>query len=372
MNKVKLEKRFECVRKVMAERGEDYWIIAGSEASDLKGYVRFISDWHILDGLIYVLLPLHGEPSFVLKLGSQSYWAKKKCLITDVNPSYDPTDGLIELLSNLSIQNKRIGVVGFNDIIPYTKGLKLTSTFSDTVFTEAATQLEELMLPSTPEDFASAEEIVIILKKVLERFGSELGVGRTERSVVSRAIQEIEEQGCTNGTLRLSTALSGSNRLPLDRNFEKYDIVQIYIEAAGPSGYWAEMGGVFSFTQPPENIYNKFKTTVKAMEKLGDNLIPGIEAGKLCQIAEQVYRDDGWDIIGRALWDAHGQGLCKHLPPFAWPGSTEILKENMIINQHPGVITADGIGFSLTNNFIVKEGGGKAIGGYRHNWNMVD
>ena len=69
-----------------------------------------------------------------------------------------------------------------------------------------------------------------------------------------------------------------------------------------------------------------------------------MRAGELSVAAEEVYRSDGWVIVGRSIWDAHGQGLRKHLPPHAWPGSQEVLRNNMILNQHPGVVTEDRLG----------------------------
>jgi Xaa-Pro aminopeptidase len=144
------------------------------------------------------------------------------------------------------------------------------------------------------------------------------------------------------------------------------------VEAAGPAGYWAELGGVFSFREPPELLRRKFETTVKAMDHLATLMRPGVRAGELSVAAEEVYRSDGWTVIGRSIWDAHGQGLRKHLPPHAWPGSQEVLRPNMILNQHPGVVTEDRLGFSLTNNYVVTPDGGRALGGFRHEWHLLE
>ncbi len=367
----KILTRHDQLRRAMAERDEELWIIAGSEASDLKGYVRYISDWHIVDGIMYVLIPLHGYPSVIVKLGSQAYWVQKKCKIPDVHPAFDVTDKLIELLRDTGLQNTRIGVVGLEDVIPYLPGRRLVSAFPNIEFTEATEEMNRIMIPSTEEDFACAEEAQKLLEGVMRRFGEELKVGRSERFVVAGCIQEMEELGCTDGACRISLDHSGSNRLPTERCFDEEDIVRLYLEACGPSGYWAEMGGVFSFKEPPPQVYRKFETTIKAMDAVRARMLPGAYAGDLCAAGEQVFQDDGWEIIGRALWDAHGQGMCKHLPPFAWPGSKQVLKENMILNQHPGTRTSDGYGFSLTSNFVVSEDGGRPLGDFHHVWHLV-
>ena len=53
------------------------------------------------------------------------------------------------------------------------------------------------------------------------------------------------------------------------------------------------------------------------------------------------------------------------------PGSGEELKENMMLNIHPGILTEEGFGVTITNNFIVTRQGGRPLGGFEHKWRVV-
>ena len=367
-----LEKRHQLIRDVMKKRGDDIWIIAGRHAPDLKGYVRYASDWFIVDGTVFIVLPLNDDPSIVIKLGSQAYWAKKNCLIRKVYPAYEESSELVKILDNYDLKSSQIGLVGLGEASSYEQGKKIIDHISVSKRIEDVTEeMHTLLMPKNPEDFEAAEETHNILAKILIKFGEDLSVGRPEREVVAECLKEMTIHGCTDGVCKISTAKSGSNRPPQDRSFEKQDIVRVYMDAAGPQGYWVEVGGVFSFEKPSELIYRKFNTTVKAMEKAAEVMVPGNLASEVCRVQEDVFREDGWEIIDRALWDAHGQGFIKHLRPYSWPGTTDTFRENMIINAHPGIITSDGLGFSLTNNYFVTKNGGRAFGNFKHEWHLV-
>ena len=92
----------------------------------------------------------------------------------------------------------------------------------------------------------------------MARFSDALAPGKTELEVMAEAVHEMAILGCVDGIGKLSTAETGSNRPPTGRRFEPTDIVRLYLEAAGPAGYWAELGGVFSFREPPELLRRKF------------------------------------------------------------------------------------------------------------------
>ena len=367
-----LKRRHALMREAMAEAGHDIWLIAGHEAGGLKGYIRYVADWRLTDGLVYVIFPLEGEPSMVMNFGSMAYWARENAQIRDIRTGLDKVAEVVKALKEHGGAEANIGVVGWEDIIPYTHGKALMTELSGANWSDATEMMDRTMIPSTPEELAGAEEIHHLLVRVMERLSTAMVPGRTELEAMAEGVHEMEVLGCVDGACRLSTVDVGSNRPATERRFEPDDIIRIYLESAGPSGYWAELGGVFSFREPSELFRRKFNTVVKAMDRVASMMRPGVRAGELSLAAEEVYREDGWKIIGRSIWDAHGQGLRKHLPPHAWPGSEEILQPNMILNQHPGVQTEDRLGFSLTNNYVVTPEGGRAMGGYKHRWNVLN
>ena len=117
-----LTRRHDLLRQAMHAAGHDAWLIAGHEAGGLKGYVRYVADWRITDGLVYVVLPPDGDPSMVMSYGSQAYWARQDALIRDVRTALDKPGEVAAILTAQGLAHSAIGVVGLEDIIPYQHG----------------------------------------------------------------------------------------------------------------------------------------------------------------------------------------------------------------------------------------------------------
>ena len=59
------------------------------------------------------------------------------------------------------------------------------------------------------------------------------------------------------------------------------------------------------------------------------------------------------------------------MPPTGMPGSEEMLRENMMLNIHPGILTEDGWGVSVTHNYFVTAEGGQALGNFKPQWHVL-
>jgi len=145
----------------------------------------------------------------------------------------------------------------------------------------------------------------------------------------------------------------------------------VFLEFSGPSGFLIELGAVFSFREPPDLPLRKSETVIKAINRSAELMRPGVKAGELCEVIRETFVEDGWNITGRRLWDYHGQGLNSTMPPLGMPGSEEVLSENMMLNIHPGILTEDGWGVSVTHNYFVTADGGKALGNFKPEWHVL-
>jgi Xaa-Pro aminopeptidase len=221
------------------------------------------------------------------------------------------------------------------------------------------------------EEVDLAEETHGCVVQVLDRIEDSLAPGKTEREVMAEATYIAASLGCLDGMAHLSHKAGSGTRPATERRIDVDDTVKVFLEFAGPNGILIELGGVFSFRQPSDEKLRKFKTVSRAIDRAAELMRPGTKAGELCQVIKETYLDDGWQITGRRLWDFHGQGLNSLLPPLGMPGSEEELKENMMLNIHPGILTEDGFGVTITNNYIVTPDGGRPLGGFEHRWRIV-
>jgi Xaa-Pro aminopeptidase len=371
ISKKELGRRYTALREAMRSAGYEALVVAGGSDYSMRGYVRYVSDWRLFGGTAYVVFPLEEDPVFVLGPGAQAEWAKDLSAIEDTRAVPDKTEEVGNILKAMGLSQGNIGVVGLKGIMPYGDGKTLMMSLSGARFEDATRLMQDVMIVMSEEEIALAEETHSFVVRVLDRIGEAFAPGRTEREVMAEGIHEAASLGCLDGMAHLSNKAGSGTRPGTDRRIEAGDIIKVFLEFAGPSGFLIELGGVFSFREPPEDKRRKFLTVVKAIDRAAELMCPGVKAGKLCQVIKETYVEDGWKITGRRLWDFHGQGLNSLMPPIGMPGSEEELKENMMLNIHPGILTEDGWGVSVTHNYIVTPQGGRPLGNHKPEWHVV-
>jgi Xaa-Pro aminopeptidase len=189
---------------------------------------------------------------------------------------------------------------------------------------------------------------------------------------MATAVQTLAELGCLDGIAHLTNQARPFFRPPTERSFTAGDIIKVSLEFAGPAGYWIELAGVYSFQPPPERQFRFFETTLKALAHAAQILRPGAVGGDVTRAIEATYREDGWKLTGRGLWDGHLIGLNVIRPPYGLTDDTNVFRENMVFNVHPGIMVDDDeLGMFLQDNLVVTPEGGKPVGQYKYVWHVL-
>jgi Xaa-Pro aminopeptidase len=257
-------------------------------------------------------------------------------------------------------------------IMPYGDIKILTSSLPDAQIEDATTLMDRVMAIKSPEEIAQAAETYRFVAQALGLLKNELAPGKTEREVMAEIFRFLANLGCLDGIAHLSDESPPFIRPPKDRRIGVDDILKVSLEFAGPGGYWVELAGVFSFREPTERQRRHFETTLKAVERAAALMRPGTLGGELSQAIEATYRDDGWNVTGRGIWDVHGIGLNVITPPIGLPGSEDELQENMILNIHPGLLVdEDHWGVYVQDNLVVTPEGGRPLDDYQHEWHVL-
>jgi Xaa-Pro aminopeptidase len=371
ISKGEQERRHKVLRGAMRDAGYGALVIAGNSDYNQRGYIRYVSDWRLFGGTAYAVFSLAQDPIFFLGLGAQAEWAKVLSTIRDTRAVMDKVGQVVDSLKTMGLSQGHIGVVGLNSIMPYGDAKSLITSLDGACITDATRLMQDVMAVLSQEEIALAQETHRFVTQVMQRIKEALAPGKSEREVMAEAIQVAAELGCLDGMAHLSHKAASGTRPPTDRRIEMDDIIKIFLEFAGPSGFLVELGGIFSFREPPEEKRLKFLTVHRAIDRAAELMRPGVKTGDLCQAIEETYRQDGWNITGRRLWDFHGQGLNSLMPPLGMPGSEEELQENMMLNIHPGILTEDGWGVSVTHNYIVTPKGGRPLGDLEREWQVL-
>jgi Xaa-Pro aminopeptidase len=262
-------------------------------------------------------------------------------------------------------------VVGLDTIMPHGDATRLIAGLAPLPVTDATGMVERLWSVLTPADAARTEAAHGRVAGVFDAFRDALRPGRTERAVVADAIAVAVRAGCLEGVIHLNHDQRGGTRPATDRVIGRDDIVKMFMELLTPEGYLIELGGCFSFRPPPAPWQRKFDLVAGAIARAISDTRPGMVADDVVRGIRASYDRAGAVVVGRRLWDFHGQGMHSLLRPFGLPGSTDPIADSMMINIHPGLLTEDGLGISATSNYLVTPSGGVPLGAFAHRWHVV-
>lgn len=363
--------RLDRLRAAMRQKDYAAAVIVGNTEFQQKGYIRYFADWRLYGGSAQIVISQNDAPILFLGPGAQAEWAKELSTVPDTRPVLDKITAVVDAIHDCTAPGDRIGVVGLNKILPHVEALRLTKGLAPRIIEDATEMVEAFWGILSHTDLADVKISHSRVAKVFNAFRDAIRPGRSERAVVADAIQIAVQAGCLEGVIHLNNGLGSGTRPATDRVFERDDIIKMFMEFLTPEGYLIELGGCFSFRPPEARWIKKFDLVARAIENAMAATRPGLVADDIVETIRRTYEAAGVDIVGRRLWDFHGQGMHSLLRPFGLPGSTDPILENTMINIHPGLLTADGLGISATNNYLVTPDGGVPLGGFRHQWHVV-
>lgn len=366
-----IEDRTGRLQAAMSQAGLAAVVIAGNTEFQQKGYLRYFADWRLFGGTAYLVVPAKGAPVMIMGLGAQAEWAKELGAVRDTRPVLDKIDGVLGVLRDVTGPGDRVGVVGLGAIMPYGDATRLAAGLDPIPVSDETDLVENLWNILSPADASRARAAHDRVATVFGAFRDALRPDRTERAVVADAIRIAVQLGCLEGVIHLNHDRNSGTRPATDRTIARDDIYKMFMEFLTPEGYLIELGGCFSFRSPPDEWQRKFDLVAGAIAQATGFARPGMIADDVVRNIRETYDRAGAVVVGRRLWDFHGQGMHSLLRPFGMPGCADPIREDMMINIHPGLLTEDGLGISATNNFLVTPAGGVALGQFEHRWHVV-
>lgn len=366
-----IRRRHDRLLAAMDAAGLDAVVIAGNTEFQQKGYIRYFADWRLYGGTAFLVVRPGCAPALVLGLGAQAEWAKELSAVPDTRAVLDKIDSVVATLLESGASPRRVGVVGLKTVMTHGDAVRLAAALADSALEDATDLVESFWGELSPEGLADVETAHGRVARIFDAFKAALAPGRGEREVVADAYAVAVRQGCLEGVIHLNPGPGGGTRPASERRVEADDIYKMFMEFLTPEGYLIELGGCFSFRPPPAAWRAKHDLVARAIAAAMDASRPGRVADDIVSVIRRTYEESGAEIVGRRLWDFHGQGMHSLLRPFGLPGSQDPFRADTMINIHPGLLTADGLGISATSNYVVTRDGGRPLGGFRHEWHVA-
>ena len=332
------ERRYSALRDRMERAGLDALVIYGRGDERVRGRVFYVSDIWQAHGEAFVVLPFGGEPVFVNDRLAGLDEAEMTTWITDLRTQEGPGFGVGEVLRSLDLEESAIGIVGLADRLPVAYLEQMRAMIPGAHLGDATELFEEVRQVKSSEELGNLRETSVLLKRCFAAVEAELRPGITERHLMAQAVRLARELGCLETLAYLATTPFHSFTWGTERTFEPGQTVIVWLECAGPSGYWLELNRCFSIGPPPREAIRIWELQLKAFEAVLKALKPGVPANTVVDVTESVYSDHGHASGG--VYVMHGIGTDSNEGMWV-PGNDRDLKEGEVVSVHPYVEIAD-------------------------------
>jgi Xaa-Pro aminopeptidase len=366
-------RRYEALSELMREQDLGALVICSRGDEFVRGRVQYVSDIFQWAGRGFVVLPLEGQPVFVVDPLWGLGYAMRSGWLEDYRMPENAGVEIGRILSDLGLGSGRVGVVGLADITAVADFDDMREAVPDAELTDATDSFDDVRAIKSEEEIGNIKETGRILKTVFKALEAEIRPGIREVDVLSEAHRLCRQLGCVEGIALMGRPPFNSFTPGTNGVIEEDDVIVIDLEWGGPSGYWVELRRVFSFKPPTDKQQEFWDTRVESFAACVAAMKAGEPSTAVLDARDAVYDKYGQSAQGVISYTAHGIGVDSLEPPWI-PGKDRIMQENMVINLHPSIKFEDaeeGLalgGISIADNVLVTKEGGVRTTDQSDNW----
>jgi len=370
-------RRYRELRRVMAGQGVDALVICGRGDEFVRGRLQYVSDIFQWAGWGIVVLPMKGDSVFI----ADPLWGLARAAlldwVKDLRMTQEPGKEISRILGDLNLASGTIGIVGLSDITPAALLRELESSMPAAGLHDATDMFDDVRAVKSDEELAGLYETSAILRTVFKALEAELRPGALDGDVMAEAHRLCRQFRCVDGIAIMGRPpfagfTPGSNGV-----IERNDVIVVDLEWGGPSGYWVELRRVFSFGRPRESAKRYWETRIESFAACVEAMKAGNSSREILVARDRVYSRHGQTAQGLISYTAHGIGLDSLEPPWV-PGKERVLRENMVVNLHPGIRfdnqeDAHALGgISIADNVLVTPRGGRRMTDSVDTWTILE
>lgn len=366
-------RRYSALRAVMEQNGMGAFVICSRGDEFVRGRVQYVSDIFQWAGRGFVILPLKGEPTFIVDPLWGLGYAKLGGWLADYRMPANAGAEIAKILSDLGLGSDKIGVVGLADITSVADFDDMKAGLPNANWQDATDLFDDVRSIKSDEEIEAVRETGRILRTVFQALEAEIRPGVREIDVLAEAHRLCRQLGCMEGIALMGRPPFRSFSPGSTGVIEKDDVMVIDLEWGGPSGYWVELRRVYSFAPPSDKQKRYWETRVESFAACVEAMKAGENSTEILAARDRVYGKYGQSAEGVLAYTAHGIGVDSLEPPWV-PGKDRVMQENMVINLHPTIKFDDpdeGLalgGISIADDVLVSKDGGIRTTDREDNW----
>ena len=267
------------------------------------------------------------------------------------NISKDDYENFFLFCENVGFEEKYLT---YSDYKEYIRKYKINS------FVEADDLITTLRMIKDDEEIASIKKACEITDRCFDILKNYIRPGLTEKQIAKRIKNFFQEN--SEGESFDTIVASGENSskphaVPTDRVIEENDIITIDM-GCKVNGYCSDMTRTVFIGKPTEEQKNIYKLVLENQKKVLNEIRDGQSIKTLVKSVESDFNINNQTLI-HAL--GHGVGLEIHEAPSINAKNENLLKENMVITNEPGIYLAGSFGVRIEDTVLVTKKGAIAL-----------
>lgn len=247
--------------------------------------------------------------------------------------------------------------VGFEEnYVTYAKYKEYMRKYKINSLVETENMIEKQRMIKDEDEIESIKKACKITDDCYSHILEFIKPGMTEKQIA----REIDDYYYKNaeGTSFDTIVASGENTskphaVPSDRQIQNVDIITIDM-GCKIDGYCSDMTRTFFVGEVPEYVKPVYELVLKNQQQVLEDIKDNANSKQITKMVDNDFRLHNFDLI-HAL--GHGVGLDIHEAPTLSIYSENILKENMVVTDEPGIYIAGQFGVRIEDTVLVNKGG---------------
>jgi Xaa-Pro aminopeptidase len=344
-----------------------------SAESNLNYYSDFCSHapWSTFTRPNFLFIPVKGTPRLLVQtfLVAEAEAIAKGCDIRGFDSLLGPTpEELKQVLEDLKMDVGRIGFeLGFEQRLGFQvntyEALKALADKAE--FVDAADLIWSQRIIKSTKEIDCIRKACQATSYAHDKVFGAIHEGMSEFEISQLVQQFMLEGGAEYPGFVIITSGEGNygriSKTNTNRRLVKGDYLWVDL-GARYKGYWSDFcrsGEVGSITKERDDLQN---TIHEVTMRAADVMKPGLPVADVARACGRELERAGFEATFDCGRMGHGMGLMSTEPPSVTIYDDTILREGMIINLEPGIVTDIGV-FDLEENFVITKDGFETLSG---------
>lgn len=336
-----------------------------------RGTIRYLTDFHLWAHDALLLLPVNGAPAMTVNSHGVAQRVAGRGWVEDVRGDYRLVRGIADAVREKGLAHSRIGLVGFEWILPAGIRDGLQAALPEVSFLPGDDIFNTVRAIKSPLEIEQCRQLWPVMRAAMESFRNALAPGVTQQEAVAAAVRTATAMG-----VREVLAFIGESPDEYDppENIPMRcdDVVRIHLEICGESGHWCERTMTFSNRDTTVQEHSLQRAEIQAFEAVRQAALPGHTLAEISNVFVEAMAQHGYVASGSsAHFDFHGQGL--DAIEYPWFSSHDpkgtfgdaLLQEGQVLSYHPRrpYIGVSGWLPDIHDNILIEKSGAARLSG---------